>query len=89
MGKDGVFGMNLSAFNKLELFSKELQRYMSPHALEQLTRERGFVLSIKPYDERAEADLYFEMYLKERGLFIGDEEPEIDKVMILKKVEML
>lgn len=89
MGKDGVFGMNLSTFDKLELFSKELQRYMSPDALEQLARERGFVLSVKPYDERAEADLYFEMYLKERGLFIGDEEPEFDKVMIRKKVEML
>ncbi|AIK39784.1 hypothetical protein DJ92_4414 [Bacillus pseudomycoides] len=83
-----MFSMNLSTFDKLELFSKELQRYMSPDALEQLARERG-VISVKPYDERAEADLYFEMYLKERGLFIGDEEHEIDKVVIRKKVEML
>ncbi|WP_242274175.1 hypothetical protein [Bacillus cereus group sp. BfR-BA-01310] len=28
--------MNLSIFDELELFSKELQRYMSPDALEQL-----------------------------------------------------
>ncbi|PFO27182.1 IS4 family transposase, partial [Bacillus thuringiensis] len=35
--------MNLSTFDKLELFSKELQRYMSPGALEQLAREIGFV----------------------------------------------
>ncbi|WP_157753669.1 IS4 family transposase, partial [Bacillus pseudomycoides] len=35
--------MNLSTFDKLELFSKELQRYMSPDALEQLAREIGFV----------------------------------------------
>jgi len=35
--------MNLSNFDELELFSKELQRYMSPGALEQLAREIGFV----------------------------------------------
>lgn len=35
--------MNLSIFDKLELFSKGLQRYMSPGALEQLAREMGFV----------------------------------------------
>ncbi|MDH8001266.1 IS4 family transposase [Bacillus cereus] len=35
--------MNLPTFDKLELFSKELQRYMSPDALEQLAREIGFV----------------------------------------------
>lgn len=28
----------------------------------------GFVLSKKPYDERAEANLYFKEYLRERGL---------------------
>ncbi|OSM10996.1 transposase [Bacillus toyonensis] len=28
--------MNLSISDELELFSKELQRYMSPNALEQL-----------------------------------------------------
>ncbi len=43
IGKAGVFGMNLSTFDKFELFSKELQRYMSPGALEQLVREIGFV----------------------------------------------
>ncbi|KYG34447.1 hypothetical protein AZF08_08545 [Bacillus gaemokensis] len=35
--------MNLSIFDELELFSKELQRYMSPDALEQLARNVGFV----------------------------------------------
>ena len=43
IGKDGVFGMNLSAFDELQLFSQELQQHMSPHALEQLAREIGFV----------------------------------------------
>ena len=37
------FCMNLSISDELELFSKELQRYMSPHVLEQLAREIGFV----------------------------------------------
>lgn len=36
----------------------------------------GFVLSIKPYDERKEADLYFVEYLKERGLYEEDESEE-------------
>ena len=35
--------MNLSMLDELELFSKELQRYMSPDALEHLAREIGFV----------------------------------------------
>ncbi|OAK09699.1 hypothetical protein A6280_23445 [Bacillus wiedmannii] len=35
--------MNLSIFDELELFSKELQRYMSPRALEKLARDIGFV----------------------------------------------
>ncbi|MGQ8826799.1 IS4 family transposase [Bacillus sp. NA_146.1] len=35
--------MNLAISDELELFSKELQRYMSPHALEKLARELGFV----------------------------------------------
>lgn len=35
--------MNLSILDELELFFKELQRYMSPHVLEQLAREIGFV----------------------------------------------
>lgn len=35
--------MNLSISDELKLFSKELQRYMSSHALEQLARETGFV----------------------------------------------
>lgn len=36
IGKDGVLVMNLSILDELELFSKELQQYMSPYALEQL-----------------------------------------------------
>ncbi|PFZ26377.1 IS4 family transposase [Bacillus wiedmannii] len=35
--------MNLSILDELELFSKELQRYMSSYVLEQLAREIGFV----------------------------------------------
>ncbi|WP_179862741.1 hypothetical protein [Bacillus pseudomycoides] len=35
--------MNLSVFDELELFFKELQRYMSPDDLEQLAREIGFL----------------------------------------------
>ncbi|WP_179864367.1 hypothetical protein [Bacillus wiedmannii] len=36
--------MNLSISNELELFSKELQRYMSPDALEQLAKYIIFYL---------------------------------------------
>jgi hypothetical protein len=36
----------------------------------------GFVLSVKPYDERKEADLYFIEYLKERGFYEEDEEEQ-------------
>jgi len=35
--------MELSIFDELELFSKELQRYMSTDALEQLAKNVGFV----------------------------------------------
>lgn len=35
--------MNLSVSDELHLFSQELQRHMSPHALEQLAKEIGFV----------------------------------------------
>ncbi|CAI8702930.1 hypothetical protein EMIT019CA3_100143 [Bacillus pseudomycoides] len=35
--------MNLSISDELQLFSKELQRHMSPHVLDQLAREIGFV----------------------------------------------
>lgn len=72
-----------------ELFLRHnIPAYISTSHLEEQNK-LGFVLSVKPYDERAEADLYFEMYLKERGLFIGDEEEDIDKIVIRKKVEML
>ncbi|MED0887265.1 IS4 family transposase [Bacillus mycoides] len=35
--------MNLSISDELELFTEELQRHMSPHALDQLARKIGFV----------------------------------------------
>ncbi|MET7021456.1 IS4 family transposase [Bacillus mycoides] len=35
--------MNLSISDELQLFSKELQQHMSPHALGQLARKAGFV----------------------------------------------
>lgn len=41
--------MNLSISDELELFSKELQRHMSPHALEKLAREIGFVQQRSKY----------------------------------------
>lgn len=41
--KNSVFGMNLSISNELQLFSKELQQHVSPHALDQLARKVGFV----------------------------------------------
>lgn len=44
--------MNLSILDELELFSKELQRYMSPHALEQLAREIGVVQRKSKYSIR-------------------------------------
>ena len=53
-----------------ELFLRHnVPAYISTSHLEEQNK-LGFVLSVKPYDERAEADLYFEAYLKERGLFI-------------------
>ena len=36
--KDGVFSMDLWISDELELFTEELQRHMSPHALGQLAR---------------------------------------------------
>lgn len=35
--------MHLSPSDELHLFSKELQRHMSPHALDQLARKVGYV----------------------------------------------
>jgi hypothetical protein len=37
------FDIELSTSDKLKLFSEELQRYMSPHVLEQSARKIGFV----------------------------------------------
>ncbi|PTN41644.1 hypothetical protein DAY12_30715, partial [Bacillus thuringiensis] len=71
-----------------ELFLRHnVPAYISTSHLEEQNK-LGFVLSVKPYDERAEADLYFEAYLKERGLFIGDEEDDIDKIVIRKTAEL-
>jgi len=36
----------------------------------------GFVLSVKPYDERKEAELYFIEYLRERGFYEEDEDED-------------
>lgn len=67
---------------------RKIPAYISNVALED-QHKIGFVLSVKPYDEKTEADLYFEAYLKERGLYIGDEEAETDKIVIRKKAEFL
>ncbi|BCC09384.1 hypothetical protein BCM0060_p2050 (plasmid) [Bacillus cereus] len=66
--------MNLSILDELELFSKELQRYMSPHVLEKLAREIGFVQRKSKYRAQDLAALcvwlsqsfhlnYFSLYL--------------------------
>ncbi|HDX9577331.1 hypothetical protein M3215_19210 [Bacillus cytotoxicus] len=72
-----------------ELFLRNnIPAYISTVELED-QHKMGFVLSVKPYDERAEADLYFEMYLRERGLYIGDEEDDMEKIVIRKTVEIV
>ncbi|SDE69339.1 hypothetical protein SAMN04487767_13139 [Bacillus wiedmannii] len=35
--------MTLSIQDEFQLFAKELQRYLSPHILQQLAQETGFV----------------------------------------------
>jgi hypothetical protein len=71
-----------------ELFLRnKIPAYISGVELEE-QQKIGFVLSVKPYDEKAEAELYFETYLKERGLYIGEEENEIDQIVIRRKIEM-
>ena len=35
--------MNLSILDELQPIAEELQRHMSPHALEHLAKEKGFV----------------------------------------------
>ncbi|PGR63828.1 hypothetical protein COC49_16660 [Bacillus cereus] len=35
--------MNLSILDELQLIAEELQRHMSPHILEHLAKEKGFV----------------------------------------------
>lgn len=49
LGKDGVFNINLSIFDELELFSKEVQRHMSLNALEQLAKNIGCVTRKSKY----------------------------------------
>ncbi|WP_342772874.1 hypothetical protein [Ectobacillus funiculus] len=72
-----------------ELFLRhQIPAYISAVHLED-QHKLGFVLSVKPYDEKTEADLYFIEYLKERGLYIGEEEKEEDKIVIRKKIEFM
>lgn len=44
--------MNLSIQDEFHLFAKELQRYLSPHILQQLAQETGFVKCKSKYDAR-------------------------------------
>jgi hypothetical protein len=70
-----------------ELFLRnKVPAYVSGVELEDQNK-LGFVLSIKPYDEKAEANLYFKEYLKERGLYIGEEEDHASKIVIRKTVQ--
>ncbi|WP_028400552.1 hypothetical protein [Ectobacillus panaciterrae] len=93
-----TFDFEMSLLSKLikdmivpvkELFLRnKIPAYISGVELEEQNK-LGFVLSIKPYDEKAEAALYFEAYLKERGFYIGEEDDEIDQIVIRKKIEMV
>jgi hypothetical protein len=51
--------MNLSIFDELELFSRELQRYMLPDALEQLAKSVGFVKRNSMYLVKSKHSSYF------------------------------
>lgn len=44
--------MNLSIQDEFQLFAKELQRYLSPHILQQLAQETGFVKRKSKYGAR-------------------------------------
>lgn len=44
------FSMDLWISDELELFTEELQRHMSPHALGQLARKIGFVSKYRAQD---------------------------------------
>ncbi|MBF7150519.1 IS4 family transposase, partial [Bacillus toyonensis] len=44
--------MNLSIQDKFHLFAEELQRYLSPHILQQLAQETGFVKRKSKYGAR-------------------------------------
>ena len=44
--------MNLSIQDEFHLFAEELQRYLSPHILQQLAQETGFVKRKSKYGAR-------------------------------------
>ncbi|PHE83094.1 IS4 family transposase, partial [Bacillus pseudomycoides] len=50
--------MNLSIQDEFYLFAKELQRYLSPHILQQLAQETGFVKRKSKYGARDLAPIY-------------------------------
>ncbi len=50
--KDDVFFMNLSIQDEFHLFAEELQRYLSPHVLQQLAQDTGFVKRKSKYGAR-------------------------------------
>lgn len=45
--------MNLSIQDKFHLFAEELQRYLSPHIIQQLEQETGFVKHKSKYGTKA------------------------------------
>ncbi|MCP8970798.1 hypothetical protein [Ectobacillus ponti] len=71
-----------------ELFLRNrITAYLSSVELED-QEKLGFVLSVKPYDEKAEAELYFQEYLRERGFYL-EEEDELEQIVIRRKIELL
>jgi len=50
--------MNLSIQDEFYLFAEELQRYLSPHILQQLAQETGFVKRKSKYGARDLAPIY-------------------------------
>ncbi|MBO9129228.1 hypothetical protein [Bacillus sp. 165] len=93
-----TFGSELKILSKLiknmiipvkELFLRHgVPAYISGVELEDQNK-LGFVLSRKPYDEQAEAVLYFTEYLKERGFYEAESEDDTDRIVIRKTVQSL
>ncbi len=50
--------MNRSIQDEFQLFAEELQRYLSPHVLQQLAQETGFVKRKSKYGARDLAAIY-------------------------------